>query len=60
MDAEHAGNESRFINHACTTYNCATEDALDDKGRFVFAVLATRNISAKEELFLNYGQSFFK
>lgn len=52
MDAEQAGNESRFINHACVSYNCAAEDALDDKGRFVFAVLATRNILPKEELFL--------
>jgi len=60
MDAEHAGNDSRFINHACITYNCATEDALDDKGRFVFRILATRDILPEEELFLNYGKAFFE
>jgi SET domain-containing protein len=33
---------------------------LDDKGRFVFRILATRDILPEEELFLNYGKAFFE
>jgi hypothetical protein len=49
IDANHGGNSSRWINHACNP-NC---EADEQEGRIF--IKALRNISAGEELFYDYG-----
>jgi SET domain-containing protein len=49
IDATHAGNSSRWINHSCEP-NCFT----DERSGRIF-IVALRNIAAGEELNYDYG-----
>lgn len=57
IDANHAGNIARWINHSCAP-NCEAvvqEDAKDRRHKDKVFIEATRDIAAGEELTYNYG-----
>ncbi|KDN61888.1 hypothetical protein CSUB01_03181 [Colletotrichum sublineola] len=58
LDAARYGNCSRYINHSSDDPNI-TPVALYVSGDFRISFRARRNIQAGEELFFNYGNTFF-
>ncbi|CAG0913148.1 unnamed protein product [Notodromas monacha] len=62
LDAKYSGNVGRFINHSCKP-NLALIRVMKDKREHRFpraCLFALRDISAGEELTLNYGEQFWK
>ncbi|KAF8877840.1 hypothetical protein CPB84DRAFT_1714738 [Gymnopilus junonius] len=57
LDSSDAGNEARYINHS-NTPNCLTKVLLVN-GEHRLGVYANRRIAEDEELFIDYGPSFW-
>ncbi|KAK4466045.1 hypothetical protein QBC42DRAFT_156277, partial [Cladorrhinum samala] len=57
VDAAAEGNWTRFLNHCCRP-NCASAEIYVGKVRLT-AFYALRQISAGEELTINYGKAYF-
>ncbi|KAF9521961.1 hypothetical protein CPB83DRAFT_823268 [Crepidotus variabilis] len=56
IDSAYAGNETKYMNHSRRS-NCKTA-IYNVNGEHRVGVIAARNISENEELFIDYGQSF--
>jgi len=63
IDAGPMGNHTRFINHSCND-NCEAEHFKLDDGLGIglpkVMIKATRDIQEGEQVFLNYGDQYFK
>ncbi|KZV62721.1 SET domain-containing protein [Peniophora sp. CONT] len=57
LDASYASNTARYINHDSKKVNCQARVRLVG-GEHRIALIAERNISVGEELFLDYGKEF--
>lgn len=63
IDAEHMGNEARFINDyrgVAKRPNVALQEARDRRGNPAMAVVALRPVGKGEELLLSYGKGFWQ
>ncbi|KAI1342400.1 hypothetical protein F5Y15DRAFT_372632 [Xylariaceae sp. FL0016] len=58
VDAKAYGNWTRFVNSHCEPNVDATIEALG--GQLVVAFIANQDIPAGEQLFINYGRSYFE
>jgi len=58
MDASAEGNETRFINHSTSRANIKAIIRIYD-GDHAVALYAARDLTAGEEIFLNYGTDYF-
>jgi len=59
IDAGPMGNHTRFINHSCNDDNCAVFMEIIDGVPKIW-VVAIKDIQQGQELFLNYGKSYFE
>lgn len=60
IDAEFAGNETRFCNHSYTP-NSAIKPILDEKTGFVqYWLVANKDIQPGEEIVWNYGSNYWR
>lgn len=60
IDAEFAGNETRFCNHSYDP-NCLIKPILDEKTGFVqYWLVAGKDIQAGEEIVWNYGSDYWR
>jgi len=61
IDAYTAGNASRFINHDCEKFNIQQIYVMHDTAKVpIIGLFATRNIEAGEQVFLDYGESYWR
>jgi len=58
VDANEAGNITRFINHSIEHKNVEHTIVYDNKGRHI-VFYASRNIKAGEQLFIDYGEEYW-
>ncbi|PSS02253.1 Pre-mRNA-splicing factor of RES complex-domain-containing protein [Coniella lustricola] len=57
-DASQYGTMSRFVNHHCVNYNLAVKDLMYGRRR-VICYTTNRDIAPGEQLFVNYGNTYF-